>query len=264
MGDAVHRHPPSNGLGSNTSVQDAYNLAWKLAYVLRGTAGPGLLDSYDTERAPIGRQIVLRANKSIEEFGPIFEAFGFTDTSDPDVMNERMRARADDNPQAARQREQLRAALGLKDYEFNAHGGRARPALPFGCRGGRRNSRTELHPRLRALLSPDHLAGRAAAALLAGGRRAQGQHPRSRGQRPLCSADWDLRTALGRGGSERLETARDRARGICDRTRTRLHRSVRGLVAPARGRRGRMRARATSASQSQSQSSSRPSKESTQ
>jgi 2,4-dichlorophenol 6-monooxygenase len=121
-GDAVHRHPPSNGLGSNTSVQDAYNLAWKLAYVLRGHAGEGLLDSYDEERAPVGRQIVLRANKSIEEFGPIFEALGFTNTSDPDVMNEHMRARADDTPQAARQRGQLREALELKDYEFNAHG----------------------------------------------------------------------------------------------------------------------------------------------
>jgi 2,4-dichlorophenol 6-monooxygenase len=122
MGDAVHRHPPSNGLGSNTSVQDAYNLAWKLAFVLRGDAGEGLLDSYDEERAPVGKQIVLRANKSIEEFGPIFEALGFTDTSDPRVMNERMRARADDTPEAARQREQLRRALELKDYEFNAHG----------------------------------------------------------------------------------------------------------------------------------------------
>src|SRR4029079_425784 len=40
MGDATHRHPPSNGLGSNTSIQDAFNLAWKLAHVLRGTAGP--------------------------------------------------------------------------------------------------------------------------------------------------------------------------------------------------------------------------------
>jgi 2,4-dichlorophenol 6-monooxygenase len=122
MGDAVHRHPPSNGLGSNTSVQDAYNLAWKLAYVLRGDAGPGLLDSFDAERAPIGRQIVLRANQSIEEFGPIFAALGFSDTRDPDVMNERMRARADSTPQAAAQRAQLRAALELKDYEFNAHG----------------------------------------------------------------------------------------------------------------------------------------------
>jgi 2,4-dichlorophenol 6-monooxygenase len=122
MGDAVHRHPPSNGLGSNTSAQDAYNLCWKLAYVLRGQAGPGLLDSYDPERSPIGRQIVLRANKSIEEFGPIFEALGITDTSDPDVMNERMRARADDSAEGAERRERLREALELKDYEFNAHG----------------------------------------------------------------------------------------------------------------------------------------------
>jgi 2,4-dichlorophenol 6-monooxygenase len=122
MGDAVHRHPPSNGLGSNTSVQDAYNLCWKLAYVLRGDAGPGLLDSFNAERAPIGCQIVLRANQSIEEFGPIFAALGFADTKDPDVMNERMRARADNTPEAAAQRAQLREALELKDYEFNAHG----------------------------------------------------------------------------------------------------------------------------------------------
>lgn len=37
LGDAVHRHPPSNGLGSNTCVQDAYNLAWKVAYVMKGS-----------------------------------------------------------------------------------------------------------------------------------------------------------------------------------------------------------------------------------
>ena len=66
MGDATHRHPPSNGLGSNTSIQDAYNLAWKLAYVLQGKAGESLLDSYSQERSPIAKQIVLRANKSIE------------------------------------------------------------------------------------------------------------------------------------------------------------------------------------------------------
>jgi 2,4-dichlorophenol 6-monooxygenase len=122
MGDAVHRHPPSNGLGSNTSIQDAYNLAWKLAFVLRGDAGPALLDSYDPERAPIGKQIVLRANKSIEEFGPIFAALGLDDTSDPDEMNKRMAARADNTPAALAQRSALRSALELKNYEFNAHG----------------------------------------------------------------------------------------------------------------------------------------------
>jgi 2-polyprenyl-6-methoxyphenol hydroxylase-like FAD-dependent oxidoreductase len=36
LGDAVHRHPPFNGLGSNTCIQDAYNLAWKIAYVMKG------------------------------------------------------------------------------------------------------------------------------------------------------------------------------------------------------------------------------------
>jgi 2,4-dichlorophenol 6-monooxygenase len=121
-GDAVHRHPPSNGLGSNTSIQDSYNLAWKLAMVLSGRAGEGLLDSYDAERAPVGKQIVLRANKSIEEFGPIFAALGFTESTDPEVQVANMRARADDTPQAARQRSDLRAALELKNYEFNAHG----------------------------------------------------------------------------------------------------------------------------------------------
>jgi 2,4-dichlorophenol 6-monooxygenase len=122
MGDATHRHPPSNGLGSNTSVQDAYNLAWKLALVLKGTAGEGLLDSYDVERAPVGKQIVLRANKSIDEFGAILDALGLTDTNDPEVMKLHMAARADATPEGAAQREALRKALELKNYEFNAHG----------------------------------------------------------------------------------------------------------------------------------------------
>jgi 2,4-dichlorophenol 6-monooxygenase len=122
MGDAVHRHPPSNGLGSNTSIQDAYNLAWKLAHVLRGTAGEALLDTYDAERVPVGRQIVLRANKSIEEFGPIFDALGLTGESDPERMRRHIAARTANTPDAARQRAALRAALELKNYEFNAHG----------------------------------------------------------------------------------------------------------------------------------------------
>src|SRR3954469_15097086 len=122
MGDAVHRHPPNNGLGSNTSIQDAYNLAWKLAAVLGGTADPSLLASYDEERAPIGRQIVERANKSIEQFGPIFDAFGLAGTDDPDQLRANMDARMDDSPEGAERRAKLRAAMELKNYEFNAHG----------------------------------------------------------------------------------------------------------------------------------------------
>lgn len=54
-GDAAHTMPPTGGFGGNTGVQDAHNLAWKLALVLRGTAGDGLLDTYDTERRPAAR-----------------------------------------------------------------------------------------------------------------------------------------------------------------------------------------------------------------
>lgn len=53
-GDAVHRHPPASGLGLNTGIQDAHNLAWKLALVTRGGADASLLDSYEQERRPIG------------------------------------------------------------------------------------------------------------------------------------------------------------------------------------------------------------------
>jgi hypothetical protein len=51
-GDAAHIHPPTGGQGLNTSVQDAYNLGWKLAAVL-GSAPPALLDTYEEERRPI-------------------------------------------------------------------------------------------------------------------------------------------------------------------------------------------------------------------
>lgn len=122
MGDATHRHPPSNGLGSNTSIQDAFNLAWKLALVTRGQAEPSLLDSYQAERAPIGKQVVDRANKSIEEFGPIFKALGLLDTKDPEKMKANMAARRADTPAAERQRKALREAIAYKVYEFDCHG----------------------------------------------------------------------------------------------------------------------------------------------
>ncbi len=55
VGDAAHRFPPTGGYGLNSGVQDAHNLAWKLAFVLRRQADPRLLDSYDVERRPIAQ-----------------------------------------------------------------------------------------------------------------------------------------------------------------------------------------------------------------
>jgi putative polyketide hydroxylase len=55
VGDAAHTMPPKLGLGVNTAIQSAQNLAWKLAAVLKGTAPPQLLATYETERHPVGR-----------------------------------------------------------------------------------------------------------------------------------------------------------------------------------------------------------------
>ncbi|MBW6419667.1 FAD-dependent monooxygenase [Celeribacter sp. PS-C1] len=122
MGDAIHRHPPSNGLGSNTSIQDSFNLAWKLAMVLKGQAGAALLDSYTTERAPVAKQIVTRANKSIGETGPIFDALGMSEGVDPVQMQKNLEARCDGTSAAEKQREAIRKAIAFKKYEFDAHG----------------------------------------------------------------------------------------------------------------------------------------------
>ncbi|WP_416981771.1 FAD-dependent monooxygenase [Streptomyces sp. T028] len=59
-GDAAHIHPPTGAQGMNTGVQDACNLAWKLALVVRGQAGPELLRTYDAERRPVGEEVVGR------------------------------------------------------------------------------------------------------------------------------------------------------------------------------------------------------------
>src|SRR3954451_3916940 len=61
VGDAAHVVPPNGGFGGNTGVQDAHNLAWKLAAVVKGEAGPGLLDTYEAERLPLCELMVRQA-----------------------------------------------------------------------------------------------------------------------------------------------------------------------------------------------------------
>lgn len=119
-GDAAHRHPPANGLGSNTSIQDAYNLAWKLALVTSGRAGDRLLDSYGAERQPVGRQVVDRANQSVMEMTSWFGALGFR----PGQTETEALALVDHlfGPTGEAQRQALLDALELMNAQFNAHG----------------------------------------------------------------------------------------------------------------------------------------------
>ncbi|MFF3850224.1 FAD-dependent monooxygenase [Streptomyces sp. NPDC002328] len=60
-GDAAHLMPPTGSLGGLTAMEDAHNLAWKLAFVLRGTAGPGLLSTYEDERRPVAERNMRQA-----------------------------------------------------------------------------------------------------------------------------------------------------------------------------------------------------------
>ncbi|MNF38152.1 Pentachlorophenol 4-monooxygenase [compost metagenome] len=63
LGDAAHIHSPAGGQGMNTGIGDAINLAWKLAAVVKGTADPGLLDSYEPERIGFARRLVATTDR---------------------------------------------------------------------------------------------------------------------------------------------------------------------------------------------------------
>ncbi|MFF5388168.1 FAD-dependent oxidoreductase [Streptomyces sp. NPDC013012] len=70
-GDSAHEMPPTGAFGSNTGIQDAHNLAWKLSAVLDGWAGPDLLASYDAERRPVAEATSARASsRSVEHSHP--------------------------------------------------------------------------------------------------------------------------------------------------------------------------------------------------
>ena len=64
LGDAAHIHSPVGAQGMNTGLQDAYNLAWKLALVIKGQAGAELLDSYEEERVPVARQLLNTTDRA--------------------------------------------------------------------------------------------------------------------------------------------------------------------------------------------------------
>ncbi|GAA4224501.1 hypothetical protein GCM10022254_04060 [Actinomadura meridiana] len=76
IGDAAHQMTPRGGTGMNTAIHDAYDLGWRLAWVLRGWADPELLDGYEADRRPVGLHNVLRsadpdgARRTVEEALP--------------------------------------------------------------------------------------------------------------------------------------------------------------------------------------------------
>ncbi|TNE47603.1 MAG: hypothetical protein EP343_18770 [Deltaproteobacteria bacterium] len=70
IGDAAHRFPPTGGLGMNTGIADAHNLAWKIAAVLHEQARPELLETYEQERRPVAQ---VNGKESLDNYTKIFE-----------------------------------------------------------------------------------------------------------------------------------------------------------------------------------------------
>jgi 2-polyprenyl-6-methoxyphenol hydroxylase-like FAD-dependent oxidoreductase len=80
VGDAAHRFPPHGGFGMNSGIQDVHNLAWKIAFALRGIASKALLDSYDIERRPIAHANADMAMINLGRFPRVLEAASSGDT----------------------------------------------------------------------------------------------------------------------------------------------------------------------------------------
>lgn len=121
-GDAAHRHSPSGGLGTKTSILDSYKLAWKLAFVLRRLTGPELLDSYHEERRPVGKQIVDRAMHNLRNKALVGEALGLRRGQSSEDGWASLRSLFSDEPGAAERREKLTVAVALQHHRSNAHG----------------------------------------------------------------------------------------------------------------------------------------------
>jgi hypothetical protein len=121
LGDAVHRHPPLNGLGSNTCIQDAFNLAWKVAYVHKGLADRSILDTYSVERQPVGKSIITRANQAFRDHFNVWEALGSLpkDLSDRKAVLEELTSETE---KGEIRRKAFREAITLTSHEFHALG----------------------------------------------------------------------------------------------------------------------------------------------
>lgn len=121
-GDAAHRHPPASGLGSNTSIQDAYNIAWKLAMVVSGKAGDKLLDSYNKERQPIAKQVVDHAIQTLYNFARVPQALGFKQGQSEEEGHEMLEKLFSDTMEGEQRRSDLKMAVDLQNRRSNALG----------------------------------------------------------------------------------------------------------------------------------------------
>jgi len=122
VGDAAHRHPPTGGLGLTSGIQDAHNLCWKIAAVLKGEAGEALLDSYEAERAPVDARNIQRSMENSMAHMAIGQAMGLSPVATAEQNWAQVKRILSDRPEdAAHRATALRAirALSMEANELN-------------------------------------------------------------------------------------------------------------------------------------------------
>jgi 2,4-dichlorophenol 6-monooxygenase len=122
LGDAAHRHPPTGGLGLNCGIHDAHNLCWKIAAVLAGRAGAGLLDTYNEERRPVASATVDAAVSAAMNSGSVVTALGLSPGKSAAENWESLRPLWSDQPDSQQRRHQLTQAVAGHTGEFRQLG----------------------------------------------------------------------------------------------------------------------------------------------
>jgi 2,4-dichlorophenol 6-monooxygenase len=120
-GDAAHRQPPATGLGLNSAIQDAHNLAWKLATVLDGRAGDALLDSYEAERLPTATRNVSWAMYSFRNHAVAHAGLGLLPGQPPEATQVNFRELFSDTPMGQTRRARAEEVFGTQRVEYQAH-----------------------------------------------------------------------------------------------------------------------------------------------
>ncbi|MFD2473598.1 FAD-dependent monooxygenase [Amycolatopsis silviterrae] len=120
-GDAAHRHPPTGGLGLTSAIHDVYNLSWKLAAVLAGRAGDGLLDTYESERKPVDQNNIDNAIANAMNHFTLDQALNLSTEKTAEENWAELAPLWHDLPGSAEKRHALNRAIGSQTMEFRHH-----------------------------------------------------------------------------------------------------------------------------------------------
>ena len=119
-GDAAHKRPPTTGLGLNTAIEDSNNLAWKLALTLQGRCPSSILDTYESERRPIGKKNCDWGLFTFTNSALINTAIGLI-PGQREANAVRFNAFFEDTEVGVALRAQTAKVIELQNIEFSAH-----------------------------------------------------------------------------------------------------------------------------------------------